>query len=139
MPARGRVLPGKSSAVRSGTRGHKPNVRVAPRAKSSQPSPKRVRVWLAFLALWLALLSGGAAPWTGTPGVIQQIHLSSLLDTKQDEQAKLQSQIEALKSEAGALETSRAVQHREIRRVLNYAADDEIIFDFDARDRSSTL
>jgi hypothetical protein len=35
-----------------------------------------------------------------------------------------------LKADADQLEHSKLVQQREIRRVLGYAADDEIIFDF---------
>jgi hypothetical protein len=62
--------------------------------------------------------------------VLQHLHLHSLLGSKQAEQAALQTEIDTLRSEAGLLENSRAVQHREIRRVLGYAAEDEIIFDF---------
>jgi cell division protein FtsB len=95
-----------------------------------KPSARRAKLWLALLALWLAFLSGGAAPWTGTPGVLQQMNLHSFLDSKQAEQAELQGEIERLRSEATLLEHSKTVQHREIRRVLGYAAEDEIIFDF---------
>jgi hypothetical protein len=78
----------------------------------------------------LAFLSGGAAPWTGTPGVLQELNLHSLLNSKEAEQVELQGAIDRLKGEADLLEHSKTVQHREIRRVLGYAADDEIIFEF---------
>jgi cell division protein FtsB len=88
------------------------------------------KLWFALLGVWLVLLTGGLAPWLGTPGVLQQLRLSGLLSSHQAEQAKLQSEIERLREESIALERSKAVQHREIRRVLGYAADDEIVFEF---------
>ena len=118
-------------AAGSRPRSIKANVRVRPKAVLA-PSPRRNKVWIGLFALWLAFLSGGATAWTGTPGVLQQLHLRSLLGSKQAEQADLSSQIERLRSEAGLLEHSKTVQHREIRRVLGYAAPDEIIFDFAA-------
>ena len=133
MPTRsGRTKTSVRSGSSSGV--SKANVRVRPRSATLAKKPdqpvRRTKVWLAFLAVWLAALSGGAAPWTGTPGVLQTLHLRSLLGSKQAEQAQLQTQIDTLREEAGLLEHSKAVQHREIRRVLGYAAEDEIIFDF---------
>lgn len=116
-------------AAGSRARSPKPNVRVRPKS-ALVPSPRRDKLWIGLLVLWLAFLSGGATAWTGTPGVLQQVHLRSLLDSRQAEQAGLQGEIQHLRSEATLLEHSKAVQYREIRRVLGYAAEDEIIFDF---------
>src|SRR3954466_11610899 len=107
-------MPATSARTQSRGRSQKPNVRVRPRSatlagKSDRPV-RRTKVWLAVLALWLAMLSGGAAPWTGPPGVLQQLRLHSLLGFRKAEQAELQDKIEKLRSEAGLLERSRAVQ-----------------------------
>jgi cell division protein FtsB len=79
---------------------------------------------------WLIFLSGFLAPFVGSPGIVQAIRLHGLLDAKQDQMQHIEDQIRQLEAEALRLEKSSVVQEREIRRVLGYAAGDEIIFDF---------
>jgi hypothetical protein len=92
------------------------------------------RLWVTFFALWAIFLSGALAGFVGTPGAIQAIHLKSLLNEKQARLAEIQAGIDHLQSEASELERSKVVQRREIRRVLGYAAGDELIFDFNSPD-----
>jgi uncharacterized protein YlxW (UPF0749 family) len=93
-------------------------------------------IWGAGIAVWLILLSGVASSSVGIgpPGAIQHQRLRNLLGSTQAELARLQSEIEQLHTDASHLEQSRSVQQREIRKSLGYAASDEIIFDFSARE-----
>lgn len=88
------------------------------------------KVWASCFSLWALFLSGVFANFVGSPGVIQAIRLKSLLETKQLQVTKLQDELKRLQTEAVQLEKSKVVQQREIRRVLGYAAPEEIIFDF---------
>jgi cell division protein FtsB len=84
------------------------------------------RLWIGIFCLWLVFLSGIA----GAPGVIQAVKLSSLLQSKHAQVTVAQVDISKLETDIALLETSRVVQEREVRRVLGYAGNDEIIFDF---------
>ena len=92
------------------------------------------KLWFWLFATWSLLLSGLLSGWIGSPGVLQAVRLSSLLDAKQDQIAKLEAEIERLETERARLHKSPLAQEREIRRVLGYAAQDEIIFDFSGSD-----
>lgn len=95
-------------------------------------SPAVIRVWLIVFGLWLFFLSGIPAGITHAPGILQAIRLQRLLTTKETQVKKMEDEIHFLDAERIALEKSRITQEREIRRVLGYAARDEIIFDFAA-------
>lgn len=97
------------------------------------------RVWVALFALWLFLLTGvthriGA----GSPGVLQYWSLNSLLRDRQSHLAGIDREIAKLEEEAHALEKSRIVQEREIRKTMGYVGENEIIFDF-SLSQSTTL
>ena len=94
------------------------------RTKLVKPSPHRI--WLGIFGVWVFLLTG---IFSG-PGVIQAIRLHSLLSAKQAELVQVQFDIDSLQSQAENLQKSPMAQEREIRRVLGYAAPDELIFDF---------
>ncbi len=85
---------------------------------------------MAVFALWFILLTGTLANFMGPPGILQGIKLRNLLKTRQVVLAELQKELQTLHLETARLETSRSAQVREIRRVLGYAAADELIFDF---------
>ncbi|MGK5083152.1 septum formation initiator family protein [Bdellovibrionota bacterium FG-1] len=88
------------------------------------------KLWACLFGLWGIFLSGVGATFVGSPGVIQSIRLQSLLKSKQAQVELVRQEIKRLQSEASLLEKSKVIQQREIRRVLGYAAPDEIIFDF---------
>ena len=90
-----------------------------------------------LFGFWGIFLSGIMAPFIGSPGVIQAVRLSNLLDAKQIQLAKIETEITRLDGMRYRLETSRTAQEHEIRRVLGYAAPDEIIFDFTSPDQIS--
>jgi cell division protein FtsB len=88
------------------------------------------KLWVSAFSLWGVFLTGIGATLTGSPGLAQAVRLSSLLRAKEAQVTQMQDELKRLRDEAGLLEKSRVVQQREIRRVLGYAANDEIIFDF---------
>ena len=88
------------------------------------------RIWLGLFGIWTFLLTGALSGLIGSPGVLQAIRLQNLLHSKANRLDKIQTQVNDLQAEAEHLEKSPAVQQREIRRVLGYAAPDELIFDF---------
>jgi len=81
------------------------------------------------------MLSGILSGLGGSPGAIQAWRLRQLWISKQDYLAELELDSQKIEAEAERLEKSRFAQEREIRRVLGYAALDEIIFDFSGEDR----
>jgi cell division protein FtsB len=93
------------------------------------------RLWLGLFAIWGLMLTGVLASFVGSPGVIQLVRLKNLLDAKQTRLTQIQSEIDQLESERASLEKSHVAQQREIRKVLGYAAQDEIIFEFSAPER----
>lgn len=88
------------------------------------------RLWLGLFGVWAFILTGALSGIVGSPGVIQAIRLQNLLHSKSARLDSLQAQLTELQAQARGLEKSAAVQQREIRRVLGYAAPDELIFDF---------
>lgn len=88
------------------------------------------RVWLGLFGVWSFLLTGVISGFIGGPGALQAIRLENLLHAKYTKMNALQNQLTGLQSEAEEIEKSAVVQQREIRRVLGYAAPDELIFDF---------
>ena len=93
------------------------------------------RIWIGIFAVWGLLLSGFLSNVIGSPGVIQAVRLKILLDHKQAQAKQVQDLILSVQSESALLESSRAAQQREVRKVLGYAAPDEIIFDFSNGER----
>ncbi|HLD99989.1 MAG TPA: hypothetical protein VJB59_07015 [Bdellovibrionota bacterium] len=87
------------------------------------------KLWLGIFGCWLLLLVGIPAQF-GSPGVMQLVRLRNLLDTRKNQAEDLRTLLRRLETESQQLEKSKVVQQREIRRVLGYAAPDEIIFDF---------
>lgn len=100
-----------------------------------KPRSHATRIWIGIFAIWALLLTGAFSQWIGSPGVIQAIRLSDLLQSKQAQADQLEKQIAVLQAERIRLEKSPAAQEQEIRRTLGYAAPDEIIFDFTAAER----
>ena len=88
------------------------------------------RLWIGLFLVWAFLLTGVLGSFLGGPGLLQAWRLQRLLNSKQANFNQIQDDLLKLQTEAEALEKSRVTQLREIRRVLGFAAKDEIIFDF---------
>ena len=80
--------------------------------------------------MWVFFLTGAASGIVGSPGATQAIRLQNLLHAKVARLDKIQTQLTVLQAQSRGLEKNPIVQQREIRRVLGYAAPDELIFDF---------
>jgi cell division protein FtsB len=100
--------------------------------KRLHPNPSLL--WVAFFGVWLVLLTGVLHPWISPPGVLQQARLSSLLRSQEDQIQQLEAQISTLEADQLQMSQSSVVQEREVRRVLGFLKDDEIVFDFSLED-----
>ncbi|MBC7692700.1 MAG: hypothetical protein H7222_13140 [Methylotenera sp.] len=87
-------------------------------------------IWLSFFVLWILFLSGVMNGIVGSPGALQAVRLTHLLTSKQDKLTALEDEVKRLDEDSNLLEKSRLAQELEIRRVLGYAGEDELIFDF---------
>lgn len=76
------------------------------------------------------MLSGVVSQWIGAPGVIQLFKLKNYQDQRQTQLTEAEAEIARLTFDVERLETSRTAQLHEIRKVLGYAAPNELIFDF---------
>ena len=95
-----------------------------------------LRVWTLLVFAWLSILSGVFFSYGfGPPGIRQWMRLRSGIAQKQAELARADAESTALEEECTKLEKSRVHQEKEIRRVLGYAASDELIFDFSSEER----
>lgn len=86
--------------------------------------------WMILFGLWTFLLSGALSNFVGSPGALQILRLWGLRDHKQGQLRQIQAEVKQLQTTSNLLEHSSSYQEREIRRVLGYAAADELIFDF---------
>lgn len=90
----------------------------------------RSSIWVAIFGIWGFLLTGAFSSFIGTPGILQAQRLRTLLNDKQVQVNRIQDEIIRLQDEAVQLEKNKSLQEREIRRVLGYAASDELVFEF---------
>lgn len=88
-------------------------------------------LWILGFGCWALVLSGVLTQITGSPGTLQLIRLQNLLYAKQNKIRKIQDDLQQLEKQASLLEKNKVTQVREIRRVLGYAAEDELIFNFE--------
>ncbi len=97
------------------------------------------KIWVVIFLTWALLLSGVFSPWMGPPGLIQSLRLKNLLQSKHELAQHIESERDRLEGEFILLESNRVVQEHEIRRVLGYVAQDEIVFDFSAGENAISL
>ena len=129
-----RSKPGKSK-IKKRSSAQKKNQRFLGSLKfpdfSFQFEIKRKKLFYSLtLIVWFVLVSGVVTKWTGAPGLIQYIELSRLLSHKEKKLEKIQAESHELEKQKRLLTKSRAYQLNEIRKVLGYAGEDELIFDF---------
>lgn len=89
------------------------------------------RVWAGIFVFWLFMLSGvGQSFGFGSPGLLQFLRLNALLSDRHAQSAEIDLEITKFEADSSALEKSRVVQEREIRKSMGYVGENEIIFDF---------
>ncbi len=93
--------------------------------------PDQVRkMWFAFFGIWLILVSGLLEFWIKSPGLKQWLEVELLVQNKRQEIAEIEAKSESFKNIAKQLENNPVAQEREIRKVLGYLGDQEIVFEF---------
>ncbi len=92
--------------------------------------------WIGLFTLWMVFLSGALTPFVGTPGAIQALRLRSVLNSKQELASRHEDELIKLQQQISLLEKSQVAQQLEIRRILGYAAPNELIFDFSTQTSS---
>ena len=89
------------------------------------------RLWIGLFAIWFVLLSGSLKFWKSSPpGALQAFGLHSLKTSRGEQLSQIEKQIERLQADAIRLTQNRVAQEREVRKVLGYAGEDELLFDF---------
>jgi hypothetical protein len=94
------------------------------------------QIWIGIFGIWMVFLSGVLNPFIGSPGMLQSMQLQRILNHKQKQIDAAENQLIALQEDSMRLEKNTLTQEREIRRVLGYAAPNELIFDFSADEPS---
>lgn len=90
----------------------------------------------SLIGLWGLFLTGILSELTGSPGALQAIRLRNLLEYKKDQLETSEVHLAQLRKQKDDLSFNTTFQEREIRRVLGYAAHDELIFDFNSSGHS---
>ena len=88
------------------------------------------QVWFVFFGIWFVLLSGVLDFWLHTPGLKQWASVESSLLDKRHEIDKIEVRSNLLKTIAIQLESNPSAQEREIRKVLGYLGENEVVFEF---------
>ena len=88
------------------------------------------RIWIGFFCIWLLLLSGVLDFWLQSPGLKQFIKVSSLLNHRRQEIGEIESRSAALAHVAKELQDNASAQEREVRKVLGFLGEHEVIFEF---------
>jgi hypothetical protein len=88
------------------------------------------RVWAAFFGIWLVLLSGLLDFWLKSPGLKQWYRVASALSDRRQEIDAIEGRSSHLQYVAKELETNAIAQEREVRKVLGYLGEKEVVFEF---------
>ena len=89
------------------------------------------RIWLGFFIFWFLLLTGLFETWMKTPGLKQWVELHNLLSEKKQEIATIEAESARLKDTEHQLESNPVAQEREIRKVLGFVDQNEMVFEFE--------
>ena len=88
------------------------------------------RVWTIFFGIWLVLLSGMLDFWFKSPGLKQWYRVGSVLDGRRQEIADVEARSGLLIQVSRELLNNPSAQEREIRKVLGYLGEQEVVFEF---------
>ena len=88
------------------------------------------RLWLGFFAIWIILLTGCLDFWFHSPGLKQWYQVESNLHGVRQEIAAIEAKTNLQLSVAHQLENNVAAQEREVRKVLGYLGEQELVFEF---------
>lgn len=89
------------------------------------------RLWVGFFVFWFVMLTGIFSQWTGTPGIKQWFEIHTHLSEKKQEIERVEAESTSLKNSEYQLENNPVAQEREIRKVLGFVDQNEIVFEFE--------
>ena len=87
------------------------------------------QVWLAFFGIW-ALLLTGTISFFKSPGLKQWYSVDAAVQDRRQEIAGVEARSALLSHTAHQLEFNSVAQEREIRKVLGYLGEQELVFEF---------
>lgn len=90
------------------------------------------RLWGFFFGFWALLLTGMFEDFQvfgQSPGLKQWFRVKSALSQKRDEIAEIEARTQQLRTVAQQLESNPYAQEREIRKILGFLGDQEVVFD----------
>ena len=88
------------------------------------------RAWLFFFGIWALLLTGMFDSWLQSPGLKQWYKVKTSLQTRRQEIDEVEARSNMLQQIAVQLDSNPIAQEREIRKVLGFLGDNEVVFDF---------
>jgi hypothetical protein len=88
------------------------------------------RLWMIFFGFWLFLLSGVLDFWVQSPGLKQWVRVNSILEERRQEIGAIEVRSRYLSQVAHELQENSVAQEREIRKVLGYLGEQEVVFEF---------
>ncbi len=88
------------------------------------------RAWGIFFGIWCILLTGLLEFWFPSPGLKQWFRVNSTLTERRHEIDVTEKKTNLFLSTARQLESNTVAQEREIRKVLGYLGDQELVFEF---------
>jgi hypothetical protein len=91
------------------------------------------RVWFAFFAIWTLLLTGTLGFWMKSPGMKQWYSVKSALNERRQEIGAVETKTISMTNTIHQLEFNPVAQEREIRKVLGYLGEQELVFEFTSK------
>jgi cell division protein FtsB len=94
-------------------------------------NPDSIRkLWIGFFGIWLILVSGVLDFWLNkSTGLKQWLQVELLVRERRQEIAEIEAKSESFKNVVYQLENNPIAQEREIRKVLGYLGNQEIVFE----------
>lgn len=93
------------------------------------------QIWLGFFGVWSLLLSGLLDFWVQSPGLKHWAKVGNTLKERRQEISAVEARTVLFQSMARQLETNSVAQEREIRKVLGYLGDQELVFEFTPKEK----
>jgi hypothetical protein len=87
-------------------------------------------MWLLFFGVWLVLITGLLDFWMKSPGLKQWYQVENTLKDRRQEIVDIEARTDLLNNIAHQLEFNSVAQEREIRKVLGYLGENELVFEF---------
>lgn len=88
------------------------------------------RIWLVFFGFWALVLTGFFEFWFPSPGLKQWYRVNASLQESRQQIDDVEARTKAMLHTASQLQSNSVAQEREIRKVLGYLGQDEVVFEF---------